>query len=333
MWNQLLEVEKRALSLSNADSESVPDVLYHYTTATGAIGILEDRELWMTDVRCLNDRSELKYGEKLVQSRIARYLTASHSPLQKMFLERISSAGVASLTVGSHVFVVSFCQDGDLLSQWRAYADRGQGYSLGFDLFHLQWGLNDRCRLVRLLHDSDQQEQIIERIITVYLEFATHERYVNWKGQASRPVGRPVGEDDFCSDVCNSFANVAHPCSLAFKDPSFREEHEWRIVFVNNWHDEIVRRDEDIVYPTAIKFRANNGRIVPYVSLSFRNIVELSLDTRRGWRFPVVEAVIGPTVDATEYIEPLEMLLMSHNRYQCPNIRRSNCPLREVRPK
>ena len=32
-----------------------------------------------------------------------------------------------------HSFVSCFCQSGNLLSQWRAYADKGGGYCIGFD--------------------------------------------------------------------------------------------------------------------------------------------------------------------------------------------------------
>ena len=31
-------------------------------------------------------------------------------------------------------FVVCFCEDGDVLSQWRGYADNGKGCSLGFSV-------------------------------------------------------------------------------------------------------------------------------------------------------------------------------------------------------
>lgn len=33
----------------------------------------------------------------------------------------------------AHFFVLSFSADGDDLDQWRAYADNGRGYALGFD--------------------------------------------------------------------------------------------------------------------------------------------------------------------------------------------------------
>ena len=37
-----------------------------------------------------------------------------------------------------HLFVLSFSENGDDLGQWRAYADNGRGYALGFDAHTLE---------------------------------------------------------------------------------------------------------------------------------------------------------------------------------------------------
>jgi hypothetical protein len=43
-------------------AKSMADLLWHYTTGAGLRGILETNVLWATDVRYLNDESELKYA-------------------------------------------------------------------------------------------------------------------------------------------------------------------------------------------------------------------------------------------------------------------------------
>ena len=35
------------------------DSLWHYTSLSGFLGILKDQEIWVTDIRFLNDASEL----------------------------------------------------------------------------------------------------------------------------------------------------------------------------------------------------------------------------------------------------------------------------------
>jgi hypothetical protein len=44
-----------------------PEVLYHYTTAKGLMGILESNILWATDLRNMNDFSELTYSMNLIE--------------------------------------------------------------------------------------------------------------------------------------------------------------------------------------------------------------------------------------------------------------------------
>ena len=41
--------------------ESEPDILYHYTSAAGLIGILETGKIWATSIRHLSDASEFIY--------------------------------------------------------------------------------------------------------------------------------------------------------------------------------------------------------------------------------------------------------------------------------
>jgi len=40
--------------------------LYHYTTASGLLGILRDRRIWMTDIEFMNDAAELAYARPVV---------------------------------------------------------------------------------------------------------------------------------------------------------------------------------------------------------------------------------------------------------------------------
>src|SRR2546423_10494745 len=44
-----------------------PRLLYHYTSADGLLGMLQGRQLWATNVRFMNDTSELAYGIRLVR--------------------------------------------------------------------------------------------------------------------------------------------------------------------------------------------------------------------------------------------------------------------------
>src|SRR5262245_62798120 len=43
-----------------------PQVLWHYTTGNGLVGIVETDQLWTTQISCVNDSTELRYGVSLL---------------------------------------------------------------------------------------------------------------------------------------------------------------------------------------------------------------------------------------------------------------------------
>lgn len=52
------------------------ELLYHYTTLTGLLGIVGSNKLWASDIRYMNDSAELKHSADLirveVQERLAK---------------------------------------------------------------------------------------------------------------------------------------------------------------------------------------------------------------------------------------------------------------------
>jgi hypothetical protein len=52
-------------------------------------------------------------------------------------LSYLSAVEPARRSVLKPVYITCFCEDGDLLSQWRGYADPG-GYAIGFDAAELE---------------------------------------------------------------------------------------------------------------------------------------------------------------------------------------------------
>ena len=105
---------------------------YHYTDATGLIGILTSHRLWATDTRFLNDPSEGRFlPEKLLALMAGK--VGGLSARERDVIDAIRR-NLASPRDTSSTFSVSFCADGDLLSQWRGYGSFGTGYAIGLDL-------------------------------------------------------------------------------------------------------------------------------------------------------------------------------------------------------
>ena len=115
-------------------SAKPPELVFHYTTPGGLIGILgaDGIQLWASHIRFMNDNEEFNYAVRYLSASIyddldnemkperqRRHLADGHKWLESDAVENVQ------------VYACCFCPDGDLLSQWRGYGVNN-GYSLGF---------------------------------------------------------------------------------------------------------------------------------------------------------------------------------------------------------
>lgn len=111
----------------------IPPIVYHYTDGWGLRGILESGTLRFGDIFYLNDPSELKHGVEMACN-VLDQLTGQHGhPLYRKFAEEFGKGLRSGVEEVAHFFVCCFSKNGDDLGQWRAYADNGKGYAIGFD--------------------------------------------------------------------------------------------------------------------------------------------------------------------------------------------------------
>ncbi|WP_434042996.1 MULTISPECIES: DUF2971 domain-containing protein [Sorangium] len=173
-----------------------PTTIYHYTTIAGLIGILGRRELWASDCRFLNDGAELSYARELFFAEV-----------DKFDLPQLEDGGyrVAWRTrESSYVFVACFCEEGDLLSQWRGYG-ADHGYALGFDVESLRrLGLGDLAPIQYGLPNPAQY-------FAEELELARH------------PTAHPGVAGWHATELLL-------PRLARVKHPGFAEEREWRLM-------------------------------------------------------------------------------------------------------
>jgi hypothetical protein len=115
------------------DAQPAPATIYHYTNDVGLKGILESGKIWLSDIFNLNDPSEVRHGFSHVV-KILGARAANGPKISKLFAKSIDYfAQQGFVQAAAHYFVCSFSSAGDDLGQWRAYADNGRGFALGFD--------------------------------------------------------------------------------------------------------------------------------------------------------------------------------------------------------
>jgi hypothetical protein len=112
-------------------------VLYHYTTADGLKGIVENDELWATSAYYLNDSTEIMYGYQLIDEALDVWKKKANPPEDSIAggllysLQRQFGHDYLKRNIITPIYLTCFCEEDNLLSQWRGYGQSG-GYSVGF---------------------------------------------------------------------------------------------------------------------------------------------------------------------------------------------------------
>lgn len=189
---------------------AIPDeTLYHYTSLQGLMGIVGSRTLRASDIRYMNDSTELIYALNLLQTTIAS--RTYPNPEQNAALSIFSAWLREQINVGPMLFSASFRANGNLLSQWRGYSNHGKGISLGFNPQAIK-ALADKQHfsLGRCLYSVTEQQALADEIVSIVVSMHAEDSDLH------------KALDDIEGDLLGICALLKHP--------SFAEEQEWRLV-------------------------------------------------------------------------------------------------------
>lgn len=276
-----------------------PRRLYHYTTLRGLQGILNTNQLWVTDVAYLNDSLEMQLGFSTVEDALQQKEQVV-SEICKSLLKRSRISG-SPADPGSGYYVACFCEERDLLSQWRAYASEGGGYAVGFSAYEMAYeGL---IALRRVIYDREEQKKLVkETIDRICNKFET---VAHGKSEAD------LDADHTLPSFAQLLASHLREYLVAFKHDTFQEEREWRIILP--WS-----RDAHLKF---VKFRGELGHAVPYMALHPRTPTpEMPL-------LPLIEVIHGPTLHPDLTKKSVHLMLQSSD-YDHVEVDGSRAPLR-----
>jgi len=276
--------------------------LFHYTTVEGMHGILKDRSLWLSHAACFNDPNEVDYGRHLVLEILNSFITLEEkTPIGEFLGGMIEYVQLLGKPFHHQAFVVCFCKKGNQLSQWREYANKGRGYSCGFEFSEatrissspeaLTAGKQPIIR--KVIYDG--AEQI--RLVTNYLEKSRSA--VTELHRAGADLGR----------MSLQSVNVLLEMILCFKHPAFEEEREWRLF----------RAVMDSSKSEELRFRDSAGLLVPYRPTYLFDFGG-SEPT-----FPLRTIYLGPAVDPTRAKIAVDLLLR--------HVATHSSPIKLVNPK
>jgi hypothetical protein len=211
--------------------------LYHYTTQTGLCGIIDNEQLWATNVLYVNDNKELTYSFDLILNIISDL--KNNNTIDESVLKNIEIDLRAQL-VPSYIYVFSLSESGDLLSQWRGFSSREVKKNIG------------DCVLLPCVYKPTDQKNILRELILCTKVGDPRGPYELLVDTKNFGFGRTLfGTEDKC------FLNWFFTLSSIIKHPSFAEEKEWRII------------KHTLTQKPNIKFRQGKYSLIPYVEIKF----------------------------------------------------------------
>lgn len=205
--------------------------LYHYTTGTGLIEILKSGELWATHLNCLNDTSELLYTRARLRIRVEQKLASPVSAEVKSLLEKLLTTLRTTRLGVWPWFVACFTEDGDDLSQWRAYGSGEGGYSIEFDSVYLR-GMNhpQQVLLGKVEYNEGRQDTFFDDLLNHTISF-----YLSGLQRKLAPT-----TEEWVAEFISCWSWHTAMYLPMIKHPKFCGEREWRLLYPFN--DEAIPR-------------------------------------------------------------------------------------------
>jgi hypothetical protein len=247
-----------------------PSTIYHYTDDVGLKGILETGKLWLTDVFNLNDPSELRHG--LCHGiNILKRKVASGPPSIKRFAQGLENFfSQVEVERSGHFFICSFSSRGDDLGQWRAYADNGRGYALGFHAKVVEDGFTrspiPNTEAFHITYDDNGLDTLLDRIIESYLRTVDLSLILQSGVNANQKA-----------DLYRWLTLYLLRAALFFKYPAYANEKEYRFL-------QYYRADE---VPPSMKLWARSYSLITYREFDWKSAAAGALK----------QIVIGPAAD------------------------------------
>lgn len=243
-------------------------IVWHYTNASGALGIIESRSLWATSAAMLNDTAEFRHGLDLVDSMWSeRAIQTNQDRIVDDWL-KIARSKLEYFHLADS-YVVCASRVGDSFSQFAAYGDYALGISSNTPLekisspsvpagtqpmsasFELGWR--------DVLYDDESKRKHVARLFGELSELASIEMQ---------------GHDDdvYLAALECVFRSVAY-----MKSSEFASEQEVRLC------------GQGMLTNAEVRFRTNAYGIAPYV------VIKTSADFPND-RLPLIRAKLGPGI-------------------------------------
>ena len=225
--------------------------LYHYCSPDTFHAICTNKSLRFSDVYSMNDFMEMHWGYKQWEN-CANDLAPELGNEFLNSVDEILSHSSLRFTPLASCFSIA----GDSLSQGRAYAQNGKGFAFGFDSSSL---CEFAATPLKILYSDAEQIEELKQFIRV--------------------LHKIHSEDEDINELVNICATLSADL-CAFKNPSFSEEKEVRLLRLVNFKpskeffslaDPGGNHFGHTHNPSHVQFNMKGSIPAPFVDLSFLN--------------------------------------------------------------
>lgn len=196
--------------------------LYHYTSGERLIQIIEQGELWSTQIACLNDSKELIHASEQFREVIANRQAAPINKDYEMLLGRMDELLSDIDHEAVSAFVICFSELGNDLSQWRAYGGVEGGFRIEFDCIRLRYAAAKKSALLLpVIYDEVEKNKLLSGILDT-----AHKHYM--KGLQA---GRAPNHESWANEFAQFWLWNLTFLAPALKHSAFSAEKEWRFIY------------------------------------------------------------------------------------------------------
>lgn len=235
--------------------------------------ILDGRSLHLGQLSGMNDSMEFRWLESVASVATGRFVSNIHEistdrRVVNVLLEFFYQLGKETASLRREAHCVCFSSKWDVLSQWRAYADDGAGFAIGFSRKWLesQGGL----RLAEVCYDT-----------RLHVDLVTDEL----KRCSRYAITLSQNDEQFAEKAATEFFKRIASDSIYCKNPKFDEEKEWRLYYA-------LDVDPQADPPTPLLkqgYRARGSELTHYLILSFKENPKAVRTIALGPRNPALE--------------------------------------------
>lgn len=288
-------------------------LIYHYCSLDTFFQIIKNKTLRLSDLNKTNDYMEKKWGMQLLQETLRKelehnglnmdlqepywYSDEAHNHLEQLIND-------ISQYLMHQSLITCFSLEKDLLSQWRAYGQDGEGVAIGFDFNYFKKILKGQKQLFvnKVIYKKSVQEKAIRTQMFVPALKYMRSMFEDDKVKCSEDFNEYFIEEFDC--FCEVLDVTTEGVFALLKNSAFSEEKEVRIVYNTGIYKEIESNDlremlnreihvgknnELVINP--IQYQVKENKLVAYADMNFENCISGGV---------IKEVVIGPKAKVTK---------------------------------